>query len=202
MKTYRIHATPSPEISINSTAWQEAPAASVNTFPWDAAADGRPVSHARLLHSPAGLYIKFSVSEYPILARFTQPNDPVCRDSCVEFFFQPDTKDPRYMNFEMNPLGTLLIGLGSSRYDLGYLSFDPEVFAVETLIHDRSWELKLVIPYTFIHTYFKELTNPFKGNLQKCADDAPQPHYACWSPIGTSRPDFHQPAYFGQFELG
>jgi hypothetical protein len=39
------------------------------------------------------------------------------------------------------------------------------------------------------------------GNVYKCGDAMPQAHYLTWNPIGTSRPDYHRPEYFGYLKF-
>jgi len=36
-----------------------------------------------------------------------------------------------------------------------------------------------------------------KANFYKCGDNMKTPHYLSWNPIGTERPNFHTPDYFG-----
>ncbi len=198
MREYKMMSSVTSDLPLNSPLWAQANIAPIDQFPW-CKGGVEPHTQARLLHSADGFLIKFEVRENPIIARYTKPNDPVCRDSCVEFFIQPNIHEDRYMNFELNPLGTMLIGIGSDRHDSKTLETDREIFCIETSIEDTYWALKFFIPYSFLLGYFKEITNPFKGNLQKCADDSPTPHYGCWSCIGTPNPDFHQPKYFGLF---
>ncbi|MHB1455061.1 MAG: carbohydrate-binding family 9-like protein [Saccharofermentanales bacterium] len=37
------------------------------------------------------------------------------------------------------------------------------------------------------------------GNFYKCGDKTDCPHYGCWNPILLPAPDFHVPAFFGDF---
>jgi hypothetical protein len=37
----------------------------------------------------------------------------------------------------------------------------------------------------------------FRANFYKCGDMLSVPHYVTWNPVGTKKPDYHQPAYFG-----
>jgi len=36
-----------------------------------------------------------------------------------------------------------------------------------------------------------------RANFYKCGDDQKTTHYLSWSPIGTEKPAFHAPDYFG-----
>lgn len=56
--------------------------------------------------------------EKEIMAARENMNDPVCRDSCMEFFLKPNPEnDSRYLNFELNPRGTLFLGIGKDRFE-------------------------------------------------------------------------------------
>ena len=48
----------------------------------------------------------------------------------------------------------------------------------------------------------QRLPEKLQGNLYKCGDKTAWPHFLSWAPIGTPAPDFHCPAYFGEFLLG
>ena len=63
------------------------------------------------------------------------------------------------------------------------------------------WQMIIVLPIKLIsHNGVKPLQGrTIKGNVYKCGDDMPQAHYITWNPIGTPKPDYHQPAYFGKF---
>jgi hypothetical protein len=64
---------------------------------------------------------------------------------------------------------------------------------------EQSWEMTVVIPASlFTNNPFIQLENlKAKANFYKCGDDTEEPHYLSWNPVGTERPDFHQPAFFG-----
>jgi hypothetical protein len=39
------------------------------------------------------------------------------------------------------------------------------------------------------------------GNVYKCGDNLPVPHFISWNPITTENPDFHRPDFFGQMKF-
>ncbi len=63
------------------------------------------------------------------------------------------------------------------------------------------WDIAIFIPFELLGFGKGEVPASLKGNLYKCADMSAHPHYVSWSPIGTPRPDFHCPEYFGTFIL-
>src|SRR5579862_6878805 len=52
--------------------------------------DDKPRVQFAIAHDGYAISIKYYVEETETLARFTQPNEPVYRDSCVEFFIAFD----------------------------------------------------------------------------------------------------------------
>ena len=67
----------------------------------------RPVVRAKLMYDAANLYLRFRVEDRYVVAKHTEFQDPVWRDSCVEFFVQPRSSGG-YFNFEINCGGALL----------------------------------------------------------------------------------------------
>lgn len=151
--------------------------------------------------------------KYYVREAFSKPvyfnaNDPVYRDSCVEFFIGFNT-DAGYYNFEFNNAGTCLLGFGTGR-ERKYLpkslidqisycrSFKSK--GMESLIE---WELTLVIPFeVFCFHTIRKLEGPScRGNFFKCGDDLPKPHYLAWNNITTDSPNFHLPEYFGLIDF-
>ncbi len=154
------------------------------------------------------IYIKYYVREDHVKAEKSRTNEMVCEDSCVEFFVSP-SDDGIYYNFEFNPIGTGLMGAGHGRADS--VRADPAV--VEgirrlTSMGDRpfpeisgdiGWSLTLAIPLSaFFHHRVENLAGKsFRANFYKCGDRLTTPHYVTWNPVGTEKPDYHQPAFFG-----
>ena len=90
----------------DSPHWQAAEEARIEHFHADSSLH-RPAAAAKLLYDAANLYLHFRVEDRYVVAKYTQFQDPVCRDSCVEFFVQPRPIGG-YFNFEVNCAGTLL----------------------------------------------------------------------------------------------
>ena len=84
-----------------------------------------------------------------------------------------------------------------------YPSLGDNGFKTKTIAENNNiqynWELVLAIPYeVFTLSNVDSLKNKtIKGNFYKCGDDMPTKHYLSWNPIGTPRPNFHTPDYFG-----
>lgn len=160
------------------------------------------------------LYLLFNVKEKESLRRFKTLNAPVYRDSCVEFFIQPDMKSPLYCNFEFNSLGTMLSQTGSSRENRVFIK-EQEASTIRTKAEYHSsslteenqtggeWKLFIQIPAEVLASRGITLQkdNQFRCNFYKCGDDLKDPHYLSWNPVLSEEPDFHRIDFFGQIIL-
>lgn len=154
------------------------------------------------------IFLRFSVSEMNVKGRYQGFNEPVYKDSCVEFFVS--FEKGLYYNFEFSCIGTLLAAYGSGRSDRAYLSEDilgkidihPSLGRnkIEVLNRAIDWSLDIAIPIeVFTHSRLKTLSGQQASvNFYKCGDDLPMPHFLSWNPVGTPSPDFHRPEFFGE----
>jgi hypothetical protein len=164
-----------------------------------------------IAHSTDCIFIKYDVQEHEVLARYRKTNDPVYKDSCVEFFIAFDD-DQAYYNLEFNRFGTCLGSFGPGKEARTLLPVEQlEAIRYErTLLQKReakepavNWTLTLAIPvqvFSFHHF------NSFQGkkckvNFYKCGDDLSQPHYLAWNNIESPKPNFHLPDFFGRAEF-
>lgn len=183
---------------IGYTPWKE--------FPY------KPEILVKCAWQPHGLFLKYYVNEDCVRAIYTQPNGPVYKDSCVEFFISlPGARG--YYNFEFNAIGNILAAFGPSRNHREFLS--PEVigsidimssFGQEAFPEKSgtiSWELTVFLPISVFGKYVSGFQKNIvlRANFYKCGDELSKPHYLCWSEIKTPAPDFHRPENFGQLIL-
>jgi hypothetical protein len=184
-----------PLNKVNWLEWKE--------FPY------QPEVQFRIAHDDSLLFLKYYVKEEHILARRTDPNSAVHRDSCVEFFVDP-IQNGNYYNFEFNCIGTTHLAYGPRRGERTFIPaelIENEIKTWSTLgnqsFEEKSgafeWEMVVVIPASiFIHNeglnFSKLISN---ANFYKCGDDTTKPHYLSWNPVKTPKPDFHRPEYFG-----
>ncbi len=172
----------------------------------------RPEVTAALGWTPERLYVRFNVRESEPTVRYHKINEPVYKDSCVEFFLQPcPGSDPRYLNFELNAAGVLLLKLGSGREDRVFLNAgEADIFKIRAGAGIPGegaccWTLEFSIPWVWLKTLFPDFRpergTVFRGNLYKCGDETPLPHYGCWNLVTSPTPDFHRSCDFGLLEL-
>lgn len=201
-----IHlATPNPSMQDLSSLMDSLFRHSIDHSPWPAFPQ-EPTTSFTIAHIQDAILLKFYVTEPAPRITFYTANDPVYKDSCVEFFISWDA-GRSYYNLESNAIGTFLLGYGPGRENRSPLSAG----LIQTIGHYSSlpsssqdepgtgWSLTLKIPLEiFIHDSITTLTaTAAKANFYKCGDDCAAPHYLAWNNITTPSPDFHQSRFFG-----
>lgn len=168
----------------------------------------KPKVEVKLCYSSENLFVHFKAFEKYITAKYLNINDPVYKDSCVEFFVNlfPDKSDA-YFNFEINAIGTIYVGFGNVNtntfIDINDIKTIKVISSITEpivgTIQNDYWEIKLIIPIKLFEKFYnlKFKGNSAKANFYKCGDDAHFEHYGCWNPIISSIPNFHLPEYFG-----
>ena len=200
MNTYIAKRVSSP-LTVNDPRWDAAPAASLD-FCWADSFPSPYTTRARVLHCERGITVRLETNEWPILAENTACNGRICDDSCMEFFFTPNTVDTRYINVEVNPHGLTHTAIGESRHGRLLLDITDAGLRIETLIRPREgWFAMVFIPYTFIDAHFTSHASVFRANFYKCGEKTVAEHYSVWNPIDVPKPDYHQPAFFGELIL-
>ncbi len=180
----------------------------VETINW-AAYPYKPEVKFKMAYHQDQILLKYYVSEENILAKETRVNGRVHKDSCVEFFISTAGNDT-YYNFEFSCIGIPHVGYGEARTNR--VLIDPKILKLirvksslgeepfEEKTGGHQWEIMIVIPKECLlydpNIVLKGLKA--KANFYKCGDDTSQPHFVSWNPVGTQKPDYHQPAYFGE----
>ncbi|WP_198439706.1 carbohydrate-binding family 9-like protein [Pareuzebyella sediminis] len=209
MKVIKIETKDDVDIEAISRLLEErAELHAIDLINWDTFSY-QPKVHFRIAHNGKAIWLKFYVEEEFILAERSETNSATHRDSCVEFFIDP-LQDGNYYNFEFNCIGTTHLAYGPDRKDRSFIDAKLIKDQIKTMssLGDKpfeekggghSWEMTVVIPaIVFSHSDEIDLQNlKAKANFYKCADDTSRPHYLTWNAVGTERPDFHQPVYFG-----
>lgn len=180
----------------------------LNISNWEELYPDRPKVDFQIAHNNKAILLHYAVEENFIKAQYVRPNESVWEDSCVEFFISFDNK-AHYYNLEFNPLGTGLIGYGTSdKLNRKRLS-TQEIQTVETFTNvastlaGKKWAMVLVIPLSiFSQSNINSLSgNEFHANFYKCGDNLPHPHFISWTKIDNSTPNFHLPEFFGSIQF-
>lgn len=182
----------------------------VNLVNWPADYPYAPIVAGRIARTAEALLVSWRVSGLDLTVRNTRDGGTIWEDSCCEIFLQAPGCDT-YYNIEVNAAGILLVGRGTGRGDRVLLP--PEEMARITRKADVkapvdipnqvcTWSLTVAIPFQVIGLDPAHLPGKLLGNIYKCGDKTPHPHFLSWSPIDTPAPDFHRPEFFGEFLLG
>lgn len=205
-RRYSIPALP-VGTALDAVDWMSVPVAPVDCF--FQPADYTPKTTAQMVFVEGyGFVLRMTCLETAPKATYRCYNDPVYGDSCMEFFCDW-LGDGRYVNMEMNPLGTLLSCIGSDRHDRTPIAAltGGEVFPVQGEILENRWTVTAGIPLSLLTKILGTDSLPFRcgyafrGNFYKCGDETAVPHYGMWNPVGTAQPDFHRPEYFGEIVI-
>ena len=204
MKEYTI-----AKKTYSENVWSEVETLNVDTYKW--LDNGyEPRVQAQICYDSENIYIKYSVWETQVTAKYKNMHEDVYKDSCVEFFFRP-ASSPNFFNFETNCIGTLLLGYGPKRDGREVVKADMAIFEMKPSIKNPDeysgdmWTLEYKIPFSFLKKYWGEfpLSEGLYANCYKCGDETAAEHYGMWSPVELPSPDFHRPEFFGRmyFEI-
>lgn len=156
---------------------------------------------AQLCYDHTALYVRLEAVEENIRAVHKGLLDPVCEDSCLEFFFSPMAGDSRYFNIEVNPNGAIYLGFGRNVQGLQRIVAENPAIAPAITFTENGWTAEYAIPYDFIRLFFPEFAptagSSIRANCYKCGDETETPHWLCWAPIPEGTDTFHCPQHFG-----
>jgi hypothetical protein len=212
----RISENFKPDGNWNKKQFAEIEAIKLNNFMGEKP-EHFPQVKAKLVYNDKFLYVIFRVDDNYVKAVNTEYDSPVCRDSCVEFFFTP-SKDigQGYFNAEINCCGTLLLRHQKSR-GIEQMTINPadakkiDIFSTfkgkvePEITQPTEWLIEYKISYEILKKY-APFTKPaagvqWRGNFYKCADNTSKPHWLTWNKVELPKPDFHRPEFFGILEF-
>ncbi|MBQ0165021.1 MAG: hypothetical protein MJZ43_04635 [Bacteroidaceae bacterium] len=178
----------------------------LNHTPWADAYPLKPEVSVRISRNATCLLLHYAVKEPAVRATAEADNGNVWEDSCAECFIKAPESE-RYYNIECNCAGTMLIGCGTGRNDRQRLQ--PELLSqvrrTATLgrtpfglrQEPTAWELTLEVPFALMPELHDDgLRTDYVGNIYKCGDLLPQPHFVTLFPIQAPQPDYHRPEFF------
>lgn len=184
--------------------WEKIEALAVDTVCW--LPECGISMEQKICYDHDAIYVRQRAYERDIRATLTESLDPVCEDSCMEFFFG-FAEDGRYFNFECNPNGCIYLGFGASREErVRLIVEDPATrFAIRTARESDGWSLSYRLPIAFLRQFYPALSLEsgvhFRANCYKCGDCTAHAHYLSWNPMSSPMPDFHRPIDFGTMVL-
>lgn len=215
--TYTIQRTTEPppaETPWEADVWGIAESATIGNVRPESS-DHHPLAQVRVLYDDDAMHGIFRVEDRFVRCVHSGFQAPVCRDSCVEFFFEPHVGDG-YLNMEFNCGGSFLsyyIRDCTRIGDDGFADFTamtPEQAAsvrVWTSLPERVepertepvvWTLQFRIPFCVVEAFTGPLGKlqgvEWRGNFYKCGDETSHPHWLSWAPVDEL--NFHLPRCF------
>jgi hypothetical protein len=215
MKSYTIvHRASPPRLDPRDDAyWADVPQGTIDQIPWPAGcADRRTVFRA--VWCADALCLRYDCEDCYISAVATQTNGPVWLDSCVEFFVAPNPAKPdNYYNFEMNCVGTFLMGTHCD-WNEGYADRSRDIsIRVATTVPgptkeeapgDNGWSLVARIPWEHFQHDAPHLPpqpgDAWRANFYRVGGRTER-LCSAWSPIDHPTPQFHVPRCFSRIEF-
>ncbi len=174
-----------------------------------------PIVDVKLRYDRKNIYVLFKVLDKNIISVSEKHFDPVFEDSCVEFFFAPDSENPNaYFNLEVNCSGKVLFGYRNHKSQKSIrISLDEiEQLNVKTTFYGKliteeikeetEWYAEYKIPIEILEKYMGKKINEncreWNVNFYKCADKCSTPHWLTWNKVEYDSPNYHLPEYFGK----
>lgn len=199
------------ELKIFSTVpdFEEYAYTQMSSYHWETSALYRPKTFFKIGVVNGELTAFLKCYEEKPRAVFEKRDDPVYKDSCLEFFVAPLSGHEEYINIETNSKGVFLAEFGKGKYNRKLLSeftnISPDVRAF--FDKDESggfWEVRIKLPSQLVADVYGVSGecieyNEVRANFYKCGDDCAVPHYIAFSPVDTLPPGFHNPNCFAKF---
>ncbi|HBL40935.1 MAG TPA: hypothetical protein DDY98_04920, partial [Ruminococcaceae bacterium] len=182
------HQYIAPLLAKNCSSAKSAPAAVLTDCGWDVGNGFQPLTTVQIAVAKGKkLVVRLFTKEPNPRAKYTQRDDPVWNDSCLEFFFQP-IENGAYINLEMNANGAYLSAVGVGREERRFLrEITERTVAVQPFRQADGWDVEAQIPFALVEEsigapFFLNAGDTLRANAYKCADAAEQPHYQALFP--------------------
>lgn len=175
----------------------------------------KPTVEAKMMYDNDNVYVIFRVKDRYVRSLVQEYNGNVSGDSCVEFFFAPDSNLPlSYFNLEINAGGTPLIFYIKHPYPATpYVKLEATEIEEIEIAHSLpskvdpeitepvTWTIEYRIPLSML-AKFSNVSRPapgviWKANFYKTGSRTSNPNYITWNFVDNPRPNFHLPQFFG-----
>lgn len=180
----------------------------LTNYHWESDPPYRPDTYCKMGVVSEDLVATLKCYEENPKAVYTMRDEPMYKDSCLEFFVAPLEEKEEYVNVEMNSNGAFLCEFGKGKFDRVLVSTltenSPivEAFKGEDL-KGAFWGVTVKLTEVFLRELYKTEKIDFttvKANFYKCGDDCEIQHYLAFSPVTTLPPGFHNPECFAVFK--
>lgn len=177
----------------------------------------KPAVEAKMMYDKENVYVIFRVKDRFVRSVVQEYNGNVSGDSCVEFFFSPDSNFPlKYFNLEVNAGGTPLIFYVTEPWSNFEKLKHHEIKEIEIahslpekvdpeITHPVTWTIEYRIPLSVLNKY-SNVSRPgpgvtWKANFYKTGSKTSNPNYITWAFVDHPKPNFHLPQFFGTLKF-
>ncbi|CAM3622967.1 carbohydrate-binding family 9-like protein [Erysipelothrix urinaevulpis] len=141
------------------------------------------------------LYLEMRAHEQEPLTRYYKDQDPVYKDSAMEFFLSFDQKS--YFNFEFNRTGALLAQYGTTEERIKISSTNLKRIRRSIVLDKTFWSVRLDIPWLVLANHETiDITKPLWFNAYKISETEENLHFQSLFMIESEKPNFHRPDCF------
>jgi len=174
--------------------------------------DPEPTTKFKILYSSTGIYVLVHCEDKLISTDYQTDQGDIWNGDVFEVFFQPDEKNPLYLEYEINPLNKELVLLVPNNQG-DFMGWAPWHYEGERKIKKavfieggnaepgakiKGWIAEMFIPYTLLRGLKNVPPHPgttWKGNFYRMDYDTEKRIKWSWKPIDTS---FHEYEKFGK----
>ena len=180
----------------------------LTNYHWESDLPYRPNTYCKMGVVGENLVATLKCYEENPKAIYANRDEPMYKDSCLEFFVAPIESREEYINVEMNSEGAFLCEFGKGKFDRVFVSSLTESAPIVDAFKGEDmngafWGVTVKLTKAFLRELYKMENIDFttvKANFYKCGDDCDVPHYLAFSPVTTLPPGFHNPECFAVFK--
>ena len=159
---------------LDEPAWQKAESVGPFKFQWYKSGE-KEQTEAKILWDDERIYFAFKCDDKHIWANEYTHFGPVSRDDCCEAFIAPSPEGGErmdYLNYEINCLGTRLLGYHARSRDMNFYWGDVTGIEIGRVINgtcnndediDEGWVLEFSVPFS----HFGDIETRYKGISRK-----------------------------------
>jgi hypothetical protein len=192
------------------SAWKAAQA-TASFSQWNGEAAGS-ITTARLLWDDECLYVAFECEDPDIQGSMKQRDGSLWeQNEVVELFADADGDQGCYLEFEVNPLNTVVDLVipkagapgpieGKKMWDAKGMQTAVKIIPATTPASRQTWQVEMSIPFACFLDAPNTPPKPgdeWRINLYRVDAVRDQVEYQAWSPTNTETPSFHVPERFG-----
>lgn len=186
---------------------QTAPKLPIDCYGWNSRIQPKAfaqIGYDRFSSSEKLVLLLTCLESHP-LCSMQEHNQPVYKDSALEFFIRPKGC-AGYFNFECNSAGAMLAMYGGGRTNRSFFPRE-DILRLRIQAHktDKMWNVLFEVPYDLLASYepfepwFREPS--FSCNFYKISETKAIEHYGSYAPIASPEPNFHRPEDFAKAQI-